>query len=188
MCHIVWRSSGFPKNRVIGMAGVLDTSRFRAFIAEELNVAVEDIQAMVLGGHGDAMLPFARYATVSGVPIEQFLEPEAISRLIERTRQGGTEIVNLLKTGSAFYAAAASTTQMVESIVFDSHRFLPASVRLDGEFGLSGVFMGVPIILGRRGVERIVEIKLTDSERTALEQSAEEVRAGIQAWEDSTRR
>ena len=185
MCHVAWKASGFPKRRVMGMAGVLDSSRFRHFIAEELGVAVEDTQAMVLGGHGDSMVPLARYATVSGIPIEQLLLPEAIARLIERTRGGGTEIVNLLKTGSAYYAAAAGITQMVEAIVLDSQRLLPASVRLEGEYGLGDIFLGVPIILGGHGVERIVEIKLTAMERQALKQSAQDVRHGIQAWEEN---
>lgn len=184
MCHVAWQSSGFSAPRVIGMAGVLDSSRFRHFIAEELHVAVEDTQAMVLGGHGDSMVPLAGYACVSGIPITQLMTPEAITRLIERTRNGGTEIVNLLKTGSASYAAAAGITQIVEAIVLDTRRLLPASVRLEGAYGLHGVFLGVPIILSRQGVERIVEIELTEAERRTLAQSAEDVRHGIRVWEE----
>lgn len=185
MCHVAWKASGFPKRRVVGMAGVLDSSRFRHFIAEELGVAVEDTQAMVLGGHGDSMVPLERYATVSGIPINQLLPPDTITRLIERTRNGGTEIVNLLKTGSAYYAAAAGITQMVEAIVLDSQRLLPASARLEGEYGLSDVFLGVPIILGGTGVARVIEIDLTPAERQALIQSAQDVRHGIQTWEEN---
>lgn len=187
MCYVAWRISRFPKNRVIGMAGVLDASRFRSFIAEELHVAVEDTQAMVLGGHGDLMVPISRYATVSGIPIDQLLPTDKIRQLIERTRGGGTEIVNLLKTGSAFYAAAAGITQMVEAIVCDTRRLLPASVYLEGEFGEHGVFLGVPIILGSQGVERIIEIELNDAEHNALAQSADQVREAILSWEDSIR-
>ncbi|MCI0695086.1 malate dehydrogenase [candidate division KSB1 bacterium] len=183
MAYIAWKTTGFPKSRVVGMAGVLDSTRFRFFVATALNVSIEDTQAMVLGGHGDSMVPLPRYATVSGIPITQLLAADEIAKLVERTRKGGTEIVNLLKTGSAYYAPAASAAQMVEAIVFDKKRLLPAAAYLDGEFGLKGVFAGVPVILGRNGVEKIVEIELTAEEKQALLKSAGEVKEGIQDWE-----
>ncbi len=183
MAYVVWKFSGFPKQRVVGMAGVLDSSRFRHFIAETLNVSVEDTQALVLGGHGDSMVPLPRYATVSGIPITQLLPHDAIMRLVERTRKGGTEIVNLLKTGGASIPAAAAATQMVEAIIRDTKRMLPASVYLEGEFGVQGLFLGVPIILGRGGVERIIEIELTPEEHKALLESAADVRKGLLEWE-----
>jgi malate dehydrogenase len=155
MAYVAWKITGFPKSRVVGMAGVLDATRFRFFVATALNVSIEDTQAMVLGGHGDSMVPLPRFATVSGIPIAQLLAADEITKLVERTRKAGTEIVNLLKTGSSYYAPAASTAQMVEAIVFDKKRLLPAAVYLDGEFGLKGVFAGVPIILGRDGAAEI---------------------------------
>jgi malate dehydrogenase len=183
MAYVAWKTTGFPKSRVVGMAGVLDSTRFRFFVATALNVSIEDTQAMVLGGHGDSMVPLPRYATVSGIPITQLLSADEIAKLVERTRKGGTEIVNLLKTGSAYYAPAASAAQMVEAIVFDKKRLLPAAAYLDGEFGLKEVFAGVPVILGRSGVEKIVELDLTAEEKQALLKSAAEVKEGIQDWE-----
>ncbi|MDZ7289665.1 MAG: malate dehydrogenase [candidate division KSB1 bacterium] len=183
MTYVAWKTTGFPKSRVVGMAGVLDSTRFRFFVADALNVSVEDTQAMVLGGHGDSMVPLPRYTTVSGIPITQLLPADQVAKLVDRTRKGGTEIVNLLKTGSAYYAPAASVAQMVEAIVFDKRRLLPASAYLEGEYGLSGVFAGVPIILGRNGIEKIVEIELTEEEKQALHKSAAEVKEGIQDWE-----
>ncbi len=183
MSYVAWKVSGFPKQRMMGMAGVLDSTRFRYFMATALNVSVEDTQAMVLGGHGDAMVPLARYATVSGVPLTQLLPANAIEKIVERTRDAGTEIVKLLKTGSAYYAPAAAAAQMVEAIVRDERRVLPASVLLEGEYGLHDVFIGVPIVLGGNGIEKIVEIELTAEEREALRLSAAEVQEGIREWE-----
>jgi malate dehydrogenase len=183
MTYVAWKVSGFPKQRVVGMAGVLDSTRFRYFVAAALNVSVEDTQAMVLGGHGDSMVPLPRYTTVSGIPITQLLPAETVNKLVDRTRKGGTEIVNLLKTGSAYYAPAASVAQMVEAIVFDKKRLLPASAYLEGEYGLKEVFAGVPIIIGRHGVEKIVEIELTAEEKQALAKSAAEVKEGMNDWD-----
>lgn len=183
MTYVAWKTSGFPRQRVVGMAGVLDSTRFREFIAAELNVSVEDTQTIVLGGHGDSMVPLPRFTTVSGIPIGQLLPTETITRLVDRTRKGGTEIVNLLKTGSAYYAPAAAASQMVEAIVSDKKRLLPASAYLEGEYGLKDVFAGVPVILGRNGVERIVEIELSAEEKEALSKSAADVKAGIKDWQ-----
>jgi malate dehydrogenase len=179
MCYVMKETLGAPRERVIGMAGILDTSRFRSFIAEALDVSVEDIQAMVLGGHGDTMVPLASYTTVAGIPIGQFLQPDALEKLIERTRKGGGEIVGFLKTGSAYYAPSAAAVQMAEAIVKDKKRILPCSGWLDGEFGLRGIFLGVPCQLGARGLERIIEVELTSKERVALGKSAESVRESI---------
>jgi malate dehydrogenase len=176
MCHVALKASGFPRERVLGMAGVLDSARFRTFIAEELGVSVEDTHAFVLGGHGDTMVPLSRYSTVAGVPITELLSPERVTALEERTANGGAEVVALLKTGSAFYAPAASTFEMVESILLDRRRVLPCAVLLQGEFGIDGLFVGVPVVLGRSGLERIFEIKLTDAERTAFSASAAAVK------------
>ncbi len=176
MAYVTLRVTGFPRERVIGMAGVLDTARFRSFIALELDVSVEDTQAFVLGGHGDSMVPLARYSTVAGIPLPALLPPERIEALIERTRKGGGEIVQLLGSGSAFYAPAAAVAAMVESIVRDKKRILPCAAWLTGEYGLEGVFVGVPVKLGRGGIEGIVEIELTPEEREALHRSAAEVR------------
>jgi malate dehydrogenase len=183
MAYVAWKTSGFPKQRVVGMAGVLDSTRFRYFVAAELNVSVEDTQAMVLGGHGDSMVPLPRYTTVSGVPITQLLQQKKVDKLVDRTRKGGTEIVNLLKTGSAYYAPAASVALMVEAIVTDKERLLPASALLDGEYGLKDVFVGVPVILGQDGVEKIVELELSQSEKEALHKSAADVSEGINDWQ-----
>jgi malate dehydrogenase len=186
MTYVAWKTSGFPKNRVVGMAGVLDSTRFRYFVASELGVSVEDTHAMVLGGHGDSMVPLTRYTTVSGIPITQLLPAEVIAKLVDRTRKGGTEIVNLLKTGSAYFAPAASVAVMVESIVLDRRRLLPASTLLEGEYGLNQVFVGVPVILGREGVEKIVELQLNDEEKSALAKSAADVKSGIDDWTKAT--
>jgi malate dehydrogenase len=176
MCHVAMDASGFPRERVIGMAGVLDSARFRTFIAQELGVSVEDTHAFVLGGHGDTMVPLSRYSTVAGVPITELLSAERIRALEERTANGGAEVVALLKTGSAFYAPAAGVFEMVESILLDRKRVLPCAVMLRGEFGVDGLFVGVPVILGAAGMERVFEIELTADERTAFERSAEAVR------------
>jgi malate dehydrogenase len=176
MCHVALRSSGFPRERVVGMAGVLDTARFRTFIAMELGVDVSSTAALVLGGHGDSMVPLPRRATVGGVPITELLTAEQIDRLVTRTRNGGGEIVALLKTGSAYYAPAASVFRMVQAILQDRQEILPCAAFLRGEYGIDGLFVGVPVRLGRRGVEQIVEIALSDAERAALEASAAAVR------------
>ncbi|HLU26518.1 MAG TPA: malate dehydrogenase [Longimicrobiales bacterium] len=176
MAYVCKETTGFPRERVIGMAGVLDTARYRSFIAMELDVSVEDIQALVLGGHGDTMVPLASYTTVSGIPLTQLLARERIDALVERTRHGGAEIVSLLKTGSAYYAPAAATVQMVEAIVRDKKRILPCSAWLEGEYGLDGLFLGVPCKLGRRGLEGIIEVELTGEEREQLYRSAQAVK------------
>ncbi|MFL5684767.1 MAG: malate dehydrogenase [Chloroflexota bacterium] len=176
MCHVAMDASRFPRERVIGMAGVLDSARFRTFIAQELGVSVEDTHAFVLGGHGDTMVPLSRYSTVAGVPITELLSPDRVRALEDRTANGGAEIVGLLKTGSAFYAPAAGAFEMVEAILLDRKRVLPCAVRLQGEFGVDGLFVGVPIVLGRNGMERVFEIELTDEERTAFQRSADAVR------------
>jgi malate dehydrogenase len=183
MTYVAWKVTGFPRERVMGQAGVLDSIRMRYFVSQELGVSVKDVQAMVLGSHGDQMVPLPRYTTVSGVPITELLPPETIERINDRTRKAGTEIVNLLKTGSAYYAPGAAVAEMVEAIVRDKKRLMPCSVLLKGEYGLNDVFIGVPVILGKNGVERIVELKLTEEELKALHQSAEEVRKGIADWE-----
>jgi malate dehydrogenase len=176
MCHVAMEASGFPRERVIGMAGVLDSARFRTFIAQELGVSVEDTHAFVLGGHGDTMVPLSRYSTVAGVPITELLPAERVRALEERTANGGAEVVALLKTGSAFYAPAGGVFEMVESILLDRKRVLPCAVMLRGEFGVDGLFVGVPVILGAAGLERVFEIELTADERSAFERSAEAVR------------
>lgn len=180
MCYVMRRATGFPKERVIGMAGVLDTARYRMFLSEALEISVDDIQAMVLGGHGDTMVPLVSYTTVSGIPVTQLLAQDKLDAIVDRARNGGAEIVAHLKTGSAYYAPSASAVQMVEAIVLDRRRLLPCSAWLEGEFGLNDVYCGVPCLLGRNGLERIVEIELTDAERSALHTSAEAVRS-IQA-------
>jgi malate dehydrogenase len=175
MCWTALKVSGFPRERVMGMAGVLDTARFRTFIAEELNVSFENVTAMVLGGHGDTMVPLVRFTNVSGIPISELASPDTIERLIQRTRDGGAEIVKYLKSGSAYYAPAASTVEMVESILKDKKKVLPCAVHLQGEYGIQGLFVGVPVKLGRKGVEKIYEIKLEQSEAVALRKSADAV-------------
>ena len=179
MTYHLRKITGFPHQRVMGMAGVLDSARFRAFIAAELGVAVTDVQAMVLGGHGDSMVPLPRYSCVSGVPITDLLDAATIERLVDRTRKGGGEIVSLLKTGSAFYAPGASAVQMIEAVLLDSKRFVPAAAYLNGEYGLSDVYVGVPVVIGAKGVERVVELPLTAVEKEALHRSAAEVKSGI---------
>jgi len=183
MCHVAYQVSGFPRNRVIGMAGVLDSARFRAFIAMELKVCVENIHACVLGGHGDTMVPLPRYTTVAGIPITELLTPERIEALVARTRSGGAEIVSLLKTGSAYYAPASAAVEMAESILKDRKKILPCAAYLDGEYGIKGLFVGVPVKLGAGGIEQIIEIKLTPEERTALEKSAAAVRELVEAMQ-----
>ena len=177
MCYVAMKASGFPRERIIGMAGVLDTARYRMFLAEALDVSVEDIQAMVLGGHGDTMVPLVSYTTVSGIPVSQLIAQDKLEAIVNRTRNGGAEIVAFLKTGSAYYAPSAAAVQMVEAIALDKRRILPCSAWLQGEFGLRDVFCGVPCKLGRNGLEQIIEISLTDPERAALVESAEAVRA-----------
>jgi malate dehydrogenase len=179
MVYLVKHVSGFPKQRVVGMAGVLDSTRFRTFIARELDVSVEDVQAFVLGGHGDSMVPLPRYSTVAGIPITHLLPKETIDRLVQRTRDGGGEIVNLLKTGSAFYAPGSSVVQMVEAIVRDKKRVLPCAAYLQGEYGLQDIYFGVPVKLGAGGVEQVIEIELAAEERAALVASAKEVQDTI---------
>lgn len=181
MAFVAMETSGFPRERVIGMAGVLDTARYRSFIAMELNVSVEDIQALVLGGHGDTMVPLVSYTSVSGIPLSHFLSADRIEALIERTRKGGAEIVAHLKTGSAYYAPSAASTQMVEAIVKDKRRILPSAAWLEGEYGQQGIFLGVPCKLGEGGLQEILEVDLTDSERTELNASADAVRATMGA-------
>jgi malate dehydrogenase len=176
MCHVAMQASGFPRERVIGMAGVLDSARFRTFIAWELGVSVADTHAFVLGGHGDTMVPLPRYSTVAGIPITELLPPERVQALVERTANGGAEIVALLKTGSAFYAPAAATFEMVESILLDRKRVLPCATYLRGEYGVDGLFVGVPVVLGAGGMERVIEIKLSADEQAAFGRSADAVR------------
>ncbi|MEK6527199.1 MAG: malate dehydrogenase, partial [Nitrospirota bacterium] len=176
MAHVAHRVSGFPKARVLGMAGVLDSARLRTFIATELGVSVENVQAMVLGGHGDTMVPLLRYTTVVGRPIEEWLPKERLEALIQRTRDGGAEIVNLLRASSAYYAPAAAAVEMVEAILKDQKKVLPCAARCDGEYGVRGLFVGVPVKLGRGGVEAIIEYALTPAERAALTASAAAVK------------
>ena len=176
MCYVAKQVTGFPRERVIGMAGVLDTARYRSFIALELNVSVKDIQAMVLGGHGDTMVPLISYTTVSGIPVTQLMKREKLDAIVDRARNGGAEIVKFLKTGSAYYAPSSGAVQMVEAIVLDQKRILPCSAWLDGEYGMKGLFLGVPVKLGRKGMEQILEIELTADEKAALAKSAEAVR------------
>jgi malate dehydrogenase len=176
MAQTALRVSGLPKQRVVGMAGVLDSARFRSFIAEELNVSVTNVHAMVLGGHGDTMVPLPRFATVSGIPITELMTPAVIERLVDRTRNGGAEIVAHLKTGSAYYAPSAAIVEMVDSILRDRMKVLPCAAYLEGEYDLRGLFVGVPVKLGRKGVEQVLEIPLTDAEKKALHESARSVR------------
>ena len=180
---VVLRETGFALKRVVGMAGVLDSTRFRYFIAERTGMWPGDVQAMVLGGHGDEMVPLPAYTCVAGIPINQILDPASIEELVKRTRTGGAEIVSLLRTGSAYYAPGASVAKMVEAVLKDEKRLLPASTYLRGEYGFKDIFLGVPVILGRNGVEKIVELPLTDGERRALEGSAEAVRKGLKEAE-----
>lgn len=174
MCHVAFEASGFPKNRVIGMAGVLDSARFRAFIAMELNVSVENTHAFVLGGHGDTMVPLPRYSTVAGIPITELMSEDRIDALVDRTRNGGAEIVKLLTT-SAYYAPASAAAEMAEAILKDKKKILPCAAYLEGEYGVQDLYIGVPVKLGAKGAEEIIEIKLTDDEKAALENSANAV-------------
>src|ERR687896_424870 len=181
MAYVAKQVTGFPRERVLGMAGVLDTARYRSFLAEAIDVSVEDIQAMVLGGHGDTMVPLVSYTTVSGIPIAQFLDRARLDAIVDRTRNGGAEIVKHLKTGSAYYAPSAGAVEMAEAIVRDHKRVLPCSAWLEGEYGMRGLFLGVPCKLGRRGLEQIIEVELTAEERAALAKSAEAVRDPMKA-------
>ena len=176
MAQLAYHTSGFPRERVIGMAGVLDTSRFRTFIAQELNVSVRDVQAYVLGGHGDTMIPLSRMCTVAGVPISELISAERIEQIVQRTRDGGAEIVKLLGTGSAYFAPSASVLQMVDSILLDKNMIMPCAVYLQGEYGIDGLFVGVPVKLGAQGLEQIVEIELTQDEQSLLQKSAHAVK------------
>ncbi|MFB0506386.1 MAG: malate dehydrogenase [Thermodesulfobacteriota bacterium] len=181
MTYLALKRSGFPKKRVVGMAGILDTARFKTFIAMELNVSIEDIQTIILGGHGDEMVPLPRYTTVSGIPILELLPEKTVDRLVDRTRKGGGEIVSLLKTGSAFYAPGAAAAQMVEAILKDKKRILPCCAYLEGEYGLSDICFGVPVKLGSNGAEEIIELELTAAEKQLVSKSAEAVRKSITA-------
>jgi malate dehydrogenase len=175
MAHLFWKTTGFPKNRVLGMAGILDSARFRAFIGMELGVSAADVQAMVLGGHGDSMVPLPEFTTVGGIRITELVSAERLASMIERTRNGGAEIVKLLKTGSAYYAPAMSAVEMVEAILTDQKRLVPCSVLLEGEYGLKDLFIGVPVMLGGKGVEKIIPLKLSAADQAALEKSAKDV-------------
>ncbi|MDY0359970.1 MAG: malate dehydrogenase [Desulforegulaceae bacterium] len=175
MCQIALKTSGFKKNKVIGMAGVLDSARFKTFISRELDVSVENIEAFVLGGHGDTMVPLPRFTTVAGIPVTELIEPKRLEEIVERTRTGGAEIVSLLKTGSAYYAPASSAVEMTKAILFDKKKIMPCAAYLEGEYSINGIFMGVPVKLGKNGIEQIIEIKLTDDEKKALETSAKSV-------------
>jgi malate dehydrogenase len=176
MAQAAYKLSKFPRERVIGMAGVLDSARFRTFIAEELNVSVENVTAFVLGGHGDTMVPLTRYSTVAGIPVTELMEPKRLESLVQRTRDGGAEIVKYLKTGSAYYAPSAAVAEMVEAILKDKKKILPCAAYLDGEYGIKGLYVGVPVKLGAKGIEQIIEIKLTSEEKAALNKSADAVK------------
>ena len=176
MTYLTWKRSGFPKERVVGMAGILDSARFRTFIAMELGVSVENVSAFVLGGHGDSMVPLPRYSTVAGIPITELLRKERIDAIVQRTRDGGAEVVNLLKTGGAYYAPGAAVAEMIEAILKDKKKILPCAALLNGEYGLKGLFVGVPVKLGRAGVEQVIEVTLTPEEQAALDKSAAAVR------------
>jgi malate dehydrogenase len=180
MCHVAIETSGFPRERVVGMAGILDTARYRTFIAQELGASVRDVFALVLGGHGDTMVPLPSMATVSGVPITQMLSQEQVDEIVQRTRQGGAEIVDLLGSGSAFYAPAAAIVEMIDAILLDQKRILPCAAYLQGEYGLNDLFVGVPVKLGAGGVEEVIELDLTDEEREDLEHSADDVRQMVE--------
>jgi malate dehydrogenase len=175
MCHVAFETSGFPKNRVLGMAGVLDSARFRAFIAMELDVSVENTHAFVLGGHGDTMVPLPRFSTVAGIPITELIPENRIAELVDRTANGGAEIVSLLKTGSAYYAPASAAVEMAESILKDKKKVLPCAAYLEGEYGINDLFIGVPVKLGKNGMEQVIEITLTEDEKAALMKSADAV-------------
>lgn len=176
MCYVAWKKSGFPKERIVGMAGVLDTSRFRFFVGQELGISAQDVEALVLGSHGDEMVPVISSATVGGVPLTSLLPPEKIEALVRRTRQGGAEIVGLLKTGSAYYAPGLAVAEMADSVLNDRRRLLPCSCLVQGEFGLDGIFIGVPAVLSRQGVEKIVEVELTENEKLQLAEAAAKIK------------
>ena len=179
MAYLAYKVSGFPKNRVMGQGGILDTARYRTFIAQEAGVSVEDVQAMLMGGHGDEMVPMPRYTTISGIPVTEFIAPERLAAIVERAKKGGGEIVALLKTGSAYYAPAAATVQMVEAILKDKKRVVPCATLLEGEYGFNDVFFGVPCVLGANGIEKILELPLTDDEKTLAQRSADLVKGSI---------
>jgi malate dehydrogenase len=181
MCYVAMKASGFPRERVIGMAGVLDTARYRAFLAEALDMSVRDIQAMVLGGHGDTMVPLISYTSVSGIPITQLMDKAKLDAIVDRTRNGGAEIVKHLKTGSAYYAPSAGAVQMAEAIVMNQRRILPCAAWLQGEYGMKDLFLGVPCLLGRKGLEKVIEVTLTPDEKAALAKSADAVREPMAA-------
>ena len=181
MCHVALEVSGFPRQRVVGMAGILDSARFRTFLAWELGVSVRDVTGFVLGGHGDTMVPVTSYTNVAGIPVSQKIDAARLEEIVQRTRDGGAEVVKLLKAGSAYYAPAAAVAEMVDSIVFDQKRLLPCAAYCDGEYGIEGLFVGVPVKLGKEGVEDIVEIDLSDSEREDLQSSAAAVRELVDA-------
>jgi malate dehydrogenase len=181
MCYVAKEVTGFPRERVLGMAGVLDTARYRSFLAEAMDVSVEDIQAMVLGGHGDTMVPLISYTTVSGIPVTQLLDRKALDAIVDRARNGGAEIVKFLKTGSAYYAPSSASVQMCEAIALDKKRILPCAAWLEGEYGMKGLFLGVPCKIGRKGLEKIIEVELSSAERVALGKSAEAVREPMAA-------
>ena len=181
MCYVAMKASGFPRERVVGMAGVLDTARYRAFLAESLDMSVRDIQAMVLGGHGDTMVPLISYTSVSGIPITQLMDKATLDAIVDRTRNGGAEIVKHLKTGSAYYAPSAGAVQMAEAIVKNQRRILPCAAWLQGEYGMKDLFLGVPCLLGSKGLERVIEVTLTSDEKAALAKSADAVREPMAA-------
>jgi malate dehydrogenase len=181
MCYVAMKATGFPRHRVLGMAGVLDTARYRSFLAEALDVSVRDIQAMVLGGHGDTMVPLISYTSVSGIPITQLMDRKTLDAIVDRTRNGGAEIVKHLKTGSAYYAPSAGAVQMAEAIVNDQRRILPCAAWLEGEYGMKGLFLGVPCKLGKNGLEKVIEVELTADEKAALQKSADAVREPMAA-------
>lgn len=180
MTYVAWQTSGFPKNRVFGQAGVLDSARYRTFISMEAGVSVEDVQAMLMGGHGDEMVPLPRFSTIGGIPVTTFIPKERLDAIVERTRKGGGEIVNLLKTGSAYYAPAAATAQMVEAVLRDKKRVIPCAAYLEGEYGLKDMYFGVPVVVGAGGIERIIELPLNEEEQALLQKSAEAVRSTLE--------
>ena len=184
MATLAWKVSGFPKNRVIGQGGVLDTARYRTFLAKEIGCSVEDIQAMLLGGHGDEMVPLPSYTTVAGIPVTHFIPEDKLSAIVERAKKGGAEIVALLEKGSAYYAPAAATVEMVEAILKDKKRILPCSCLLEGEYGVSGTFFGVPTMLGANGIEKIIEVPLTDDEKAGVAKSAALVRSSCEVLQE----
>lgn len=181
MCHVAWKVSGFPRERIVGMAGILDSARYKHFVADAAGVSVKDVHGFVLGGHGDTMVPLPRMTSIAGIPLEKFLARSQIDAIVQRTRDGGAEIVSLLKSGSAFYAPGAAVVEMVEAIVRDRKRVLPCAALLEGEYSIRGLFMGVPVVLGRRGVEKVIEIDLSAEERAMLNKSADAVRSLVQA-------